>query len=198
MSFKVKIVSEKELEKVYHFLYLTYVKEMKWSFDKNNPSGLRVEGKDVKKLMDDFQTYSTWFGLYLNNDIVGCVRILQPKNNLLELENYTSINLKKENKREINRLAFRQDVLNSPGPVILLKELFSFINETDTEWIFATLPSGNMLSLACNLGFEKYSDIKFKYSNNDLQSVNLIYLNRSSNKFNQLIGVCNEILSSSG
>lgn len=73
-------------------LYSVYIEQGKWKFSLDNPSKIRVEIKNEKKLLLDKFTYtSKWFGIFDEGGLIGCTRLHgTDESGKYEIEGYES------------------------------------------------------------------------------------------------------------
>ena len=71
-------------------LHKVYSEEAVWKFSVENPSQLKAEMRNNKRvLVDRFTEYAVWFGAFDESQLVGCVRLtFSDEKNKLEVESY--------------------------------------------------------------------------------------------------------------
>ncbi|MFN8770669.1 MAG: PAS domain-containing protein [Neisseriaceae bacterium] len=81
ISIVTRVLSSKdEIENACALLYDTYIKNTKYKIIPNNPSGLKIEIRNTRKiLVDNFTDSSIWFGAFDGNMLIGCARIYKPE-----------------------------------------------------------------------------------------------------------------------
>jgi hypothetical protein len=189
-----------ELQAFQALLHDVYVATLGWAFDPQNPSGLRVETtKEGQKLLrDNFESQGTVFGVLDGPRLVGGIRLLKPREGLLELEHYhrlpapfTGQNLKKY---EVNRMVVLPEYQQTTAAVLLLQGVAEFLTNRDCEVLFASLTEPEPAGLCTRLGFTPSESQKFKYSSRDLHPVRLHHLDcRIAGALETIVGMCERL-----
>lgn len=112
----VKILTSKsDVDLACELLYKVYIEELNWGFEADNPSRIRIDVKNNKKLLiDRFTNQATWFGAFVDKTLVGCVRLCgRDENNKLEVEAYPNSSVivgyfAGSNSLEVSRFAIKQ------------------------------------------------------------------------------------------
>ncbi len=88
----IKQLDKHEVDSASTLLYDVYVDNMEWGFSPNNPSHLRVETQNNKKILVDKLTETAiWFGAFDSQVLVGCIRLSRvDEYNKFDLEYYPS------------------------------------------------------------------------------------------------------------
>ena len=86
--------NSREINSARKLLYSVYIKEMKWTFHPQNPTGFNVKQliNGEKMLCDVFDSDALWVGAFKDEELAGTARILTRRNKLgkLDLELYDS------------------------------------------------------------------------------------------------------------
>lgn len=165
-------------------LYTVHFEEGGWKFAPDNPSQLRVEIKDNRKLLvDRFTDDAIWFGAFDNSKLMGCARLtFIDENNELEMEAYKSSAviqqyLPKDKSRcaEIARCAILQSK-NSLGIRIsdLFLAAFRYCEENEYS-ICAASHNVYIISLFKKIGYPLKKECAFRYEEQDLAPVNFYF-----------------------
>ncbi len=87
-----KLESDKLIEDACALLHEIYINQLGWYFLPDNPSYIRVEIRNNRRiLVDRFTNTSVWFGAFDSSTLIGCARLVfADKNNKLEIEGYKS------------------------------------------------------------------------------------------------------------
>ncbi len=177
MQFKI-LRQQQEIEQAQSLLYQVYIEEMGWTPDIDNPSELRIRiYKNQCYLVDKYDAYANWFGVYLESELIACWRLCPPINGKFELEEYNSIPafLHQSKSLEINRLALRSDYRRSHNVLFhLASNTMSEVVEK-FDYTFAATQFPNPGTLYLRLGATKVESSSFKYSIKDDQKVSLLY-----------------------
>jgi len=169
----------KEVLEAKALLYKVYIEEGKWSFPKNNLSGIRVAyHNDTPYLEDNFASVSTWLGLYLNDKLIICIRVMNRLNKKFEVEHYQVIPsyLKQDPLVEANRLAVHASFRGTILSTIFTESLLEYCISINTS-ILATAPIPGIGYYYMRIaGFKKVDILPFKYNKSEKQSVSLLHL----------------------
>ncbi len=172
------------IEEASALLYDVYIEQQKWHFLPDNPSQLRVEVHNRKRVLVDRYTKSAiWFGAFDNARLVGCVRLLSvDENNQLEIETYLGsqsidsyipVNDKKHS-YEISKLATEKNYVGRGIVKRLLLACFRFCEQNHYP-IFACTHNGYLKSLFKRIEFPIKKEFAFKYEPQDVSAVNFYY-----------------------
>lgn len=167
-------------------IYKVYIEEGKWNIPKSNLSGIRVAYHNNQPYLEDnFSEVSSWLGLYMNNQLIICIRVMDRLNGKFEVEHYQSIpkHLKQETLMvESNRLAvhsfYRGTIMNSIFTAFLHEY---WISRNTSVLVTAPVPGvGNYYMKIA--GFKKIDVPSFKYNQSEKETVSLLYLDLESAK----------------
>jgi len=163
-------------------LYKVYIEECQWEFPKDNLSGIRVEQhKGQAYLEDDFSEVSEWLGLYFNNQLIACVRLLDRLNDKFEVEHYQAIPnyLKKETLTvECNRLAVPSLYQGTGVGITLSAFIVKHLLKRKTKSLLATAPIPGLGNYYMRvLGLKPVDMPAFKYNDDEKEFVHLLHLN---------------------
>ncbi len=181
---EVRIISSKlEIEQACALLYQVYIEKIKWNFKGDNPSNIRVEISDNKKILIDRFTYnSTWFGVFENNKILACMNVRGvDENNKLELEAYKSseivhqyIPLKKDKCVELSKYAILPGHASDGLVKSLFIEVLSFCEQSGFSIVGCT--HNNFLkNFFLKINFPLLRQSAFKYEDSDVEAVNFYF-----------------------
>lgn len=119
------IIDLPQLDDARALLYRVYHEEQGWSPPAENPSQQAIVrlGPGSFGLADRFDYSATWLGLVHEEQIVGCVRLIDRTDHpALELEGYFSLphRLSREHLIEVNRLAILPRYRRTPAALLLI------------------------------------------------------------------------------
>ena len=164
-------------------LHKVYSEEAVWKFSTENPSQLRAEIRDNKRvLVDRFTENAVWFGAFDESQLVGCVRLtFADENNKLEVEGYknsTPINgylpTDKSHCVEMSRAA----ILKSHNGLGLLRDLFlvAFQYCQNNQYSVLCFPSNRYIIAVCTqIGWPLKMEYVFKYEEQDPAPVSFYF-----------------------
>jgi PAS domain S-box-containing protein len=186
------LVNNNEIEDASALLHDIYIEHMKWKFLPDNPSRLRVEVKNNRKLLiDRFTNIATWFGAFDGEQLVGCIRLCGlDENNKFEVEGYPSSQvihqyLPRENCLEMGKMVVKveyqgQKILHSLYLVSL-----EFCKQKHYS-VFGCAHNPFVKSLFHKIKLLPQIEQAFKYELDD-PLVNFYFLHHTSSKFNTII-----------
>ncbi len=190
-----KLESPELIEDACALLYKVYHEEMIWNFSPDNPSQLRVELKNNKKiLVDRFTDKAVWVGAFDGPQLVGCTRLtFSDENNQLEMEGYkNSVVIQKHLPADKSRCAesSRTAVLKSHNGLGIVRKLFltAFQCCENNQYSFCAAASnahitGVLTRMGCPLKIEH----AFKYEDQDPTPVNFYYSDYEKLEVKQMI-----------
>ncbi|MCA9507290.1 MAG: PAS domain-containing sensor histidine kinase, partial [Myxococcales bacterium] len=178
-----RLTTREEIESACNLLYHVYIERMAWKFLPDNPSHLRIEERNGKKLLlDRFVDISTWFGVFENSQIVSCIRIQGvDSDNKLELEGYEDSKVlhaflpqNKDKCYELTKFAILPQYI-TPGIIKnLFLEVFRYCYEKGFSLSCCT--HNNFLKkFYQRIGYPLTMEHAFKYEPDDPLAVNHYY-----------------------
>ncbi|HMT03571.1 MAG TPA: GNAT family N-acetyltransferase, partial [Burkholderiales bacterium] len=193
---KVKILNTPELiEDACALLYEVYIEECSWKFKIDNPSQLRIEVKNNRKLLKDrFTDYATWFGAFDEDELIGCGRLCGvDKQNKLEVEKYKSSKVinkylpqNKDYCFEITRVAVRKKYAGRGAVKRLFLALFKYCEANHCSIIACTF-NGYLKYLFKKIEFPLLIENAFKYETHDLNPVNFYFAEYEKSEIKYMI-----------
>ena len=201
-----KLERDAEIAEAKALLYRIYIQEMAWQFEASNPSGIRIEQDPSgrKILTDDLESFATWFGAFKGDDLIGCLRLVRPKESKLEFELYKkhfpdTKNSQRNFWRELNRFAVEKEERSSVAPVCLIREAGLECANQQVQKLFVAVSFPQPFELCRQLGFEATDNLAFKYAEGDPNFVKLMILQSDKQgALESMISVCDQILETSG
>jgi hypothetical protein len=192
------LISPNEVDLARKLIYQDYFINRKW-FPTNNLSGVRIEQIESGKIfVDDYDDVATWFGAFLDGEIIGCCRLCRRINGTFELERYhylpeyISQDLRAN---ELNRYATHQNFTDSP---VIFPRLIKLVVEYSLESeisIFSTTGI-NSVTRHTDIGFEQCDVPAFKFSDSDGDFVHLVFMSNDIKKKKEIIRRCVSIIES--
>jgi len=192
------LTSLNEINLARKLIYQDYFIGRNW-FPTNNLSGLRIEKTENEKIfVDDYDNVATWFGVFHDDEIIGCCRLCKRINGKFELERYHYLPeyIRQDlHANEFNRYATHQNFTDSP---VIFFQLIKFMAEYSLESessIFSTTGI-NSITRYTDVGFEKCDVPKFKFSDSDSNFVHLVFMPNDYKKKKESIRRCVSIIES--
>lgn len=177
-------------------LYRVYHEEQRWSPPPDNPSGQRTERLSSGQMgfVDRYDRACTWIGLVCNDRVVGCVRLIDQRDNdcRLELENYFtlpgSLLQSAGELLEVNRLALAPEHRGGPGLLMITREVLSIVQGTGKSLITAGTPP--IARYAVRYVGMADTGLRFTYHPDDPEQVSVLLLTNHGVKLgNRLKGI---------
>lgn len=189
-----KILSGQQIEDACALLYEVYIEHNQWQFAQDNPSHLKVEIKNNRKiLIDRFTHNALWFGGFDNGILVGCVRLCGVDTyGKFEVESYPDSCIihkyltEKQACVEIGKLAVKVGYQGRKVVNRLLLMVFKYCSTQKFSVITCT-HNGFLKSLYNRIGYAPTMEHAFKYEAHDPLPVNFYYVNYESGKINTII-----------
>lgn len=192
------LTTSSEINLARKLIYQDYFVGRNW-FPKNNPSGLRIERVENDKIFaDDYDKIATWFGAFLESEIIGCCRLSKRINGKFELERYHYLPeyiRQDPYASEFNRYATHRKLINNP---VFFFQVIKFVVEYSLEKelsIFSTTGI-NSITRYTDVGFEQCDAPTFKFSDSDSNSVHLVFMPNDSKRKRDIIERCISIIES--
>jgi hypothetical protein len=195
-----RIIRGDEIEWACHLLHDVYFKEMKWDPPEGNPSALKAIPMGPKIGLTDLYTQSSmWFGAFDGAELVGCIRLLQPVEGRLEVENYRKVPLsyqaQQSRTREVNRLALRENYRSGLAIVHLIREVIKCAKLEKIEYVVTAVSMPEPAGLIKKLGFVDAGIPEFKYAAGDARAVNLYALDcRNGATVEKILTLCDGLI----
>jgi hypothetical protein len=169
------LASTAEKIEAFTLLFSCYVNDQKWSPEANNPSSFRVDRMNgLNVLVDKFDSRSKWVGVYHEDEIVACCRILTPDPSGLEFNLYSKTHIPDlQNYVELNRFAVRAGFENTVAIPLLIKFSFSTCLTLKALKIITTMSYPYPAQFASKVGFKEIEGSNFKYSARDNRDVSI-------------------------
>ena len=175
------LVDGEDVEEAQALLHDVYILEQGWKPLPYNPSRVRVEVRNGRRLLTDrFSREAHWFGAFHGRDLVGCFRVLTNPN--LELSQYIDLPpfLANSLATELNRLAIRPDWRQHQLVMpILLQVAFEHSFKLG-HVVFVTAPRHGPAELFSRLGLKSGIVPPFRYNHVEGELVELLYFDSSS------------------
>jgi hypothetical protein len=203
-NFKIQILEDQaDISKAQQLIFQTYVQGQNWHIPNDNLSGIHVHtnfnGETI--LMDDYDKFSIWAGIFYNKKLIACGRIVNRDNNgLLEIERYPiSDKLRSKicisslaNLVELNRSAIHQDYRNTIAWPSLLNFAFEYCEKMGLSAI-ATTAYDKVKQFHSAIGFKVIEGESFKYHSNDESSVDVYFADFSRGDICKIIKTLDQI-----
>ena len=187
--------NSKLVEDACALLYRVLVEQDNWNFSPDNPSQLRVEIKNNRRLLvDRFTDNAVWFGAFDDSNLVGCIRVtFIDENNKLEVEGYNNSHVIQEylplDKSQCVELT-RVTVLYNYNNIGVLKPLFltafKYCDENKYS-IFCASSNRYLIKLFKDIGFPLKMEMAFKYEAKDPNLVNFYFSDYNKSEVNNMI-----------
>jgi hypothetical protein len=195
MSFQVRnLIKAEEIDRAEELLYKVYIQNLNWKFDPKNPSGIKVVTKNnVPYLTDNFRSHGYWMGVFNEEKLVACARLLGEKNGKLEMEHYRSLPeflQGQHNNVELNRVTVDQAYMNTSAFLALIQAVVQYLQNTQYKHMIASVNFPEPGGLCLKLGMSRLNSF-FKYSDQDAYEVDVVYLKLEDKE--QLIKIDNLI-----
>jgi RimJ/RimL family protein N-acetyltransferase len=166
-----------------------------WEFSPNNPSQIRIEIRNNRKvLIDRFTDNAIWFGAFDESKIIGCTRLTFPdENNKLEIEGYKNSSvIQKYLPRDKSHCveSTRSRVLKSYSGLGVIWQLLlaAFQYCEDNRYsLCATTNNEPMIAILKKLGFPLKLASAFKYEEHDPSPVNFYFADYSKSEIKNII-----------
>lgn len=188
------LTSKSDIDKACALLHEVYIEELKWNFESDNPSHIRIEVKNNKKvLVDRFTNQAIWFGAFLDKNLVGCARLCaRDKNGKFEVEAYpTSIIISKylneSNCLEVSKFAVKNSYQQK---LFLTKYIFFNIFKycQKNNYSLIALTHNRYLKFFFEqINFPLKIAEAFKYEVSDPSSVNFYYASVNNGEISNMI-----------
>ncbi len=191
----VKILNSPELiEDACALLHEVYIEECLWKFKIDNPSQLRIEVKNERKLLKDrFTDYATWFGAFDEDRLIACGRLCSSlgENNEFEIESYEGSKVIKHylldrECLEVTRIAVSQDYRGQK----ILNRLYLFAFEYCKKNNFSFFGCANnpyVKSLLKMVKMPLKMENAFKYDELDDLPVNFYFASHKNDEIDNII-----------
>ncbi|MEM9489499.1 MAG: GNAT family N-acyltransferase [Myxococcota bacterium] len=177
------ITSRSHLDAARNLLYRVYCQEQGWYPASNNPSEQHVRSLQSGDhgLVDAYDDVATWIGLFHEQAVVGCVRLIRrPQDNgRLEIENYFDLVRHVEYPHEIvecNRLAIEPSFRRREGMALLHLKFLDLVVSTGESVLIAAMPGTGKLAIEY-MGVTD-TGLSFRYAQDDPEEAH-IYLLRN-------------------
>ncbi len=179
---QVKMLSNaQEIEQACALLYDVYIEQGKWEFSLSNPSKLRVETRNNKKLLiDRFSEKSTWFAAFDKTKMVGCVRLSGlDESGFYEVEGYKSSQiihqyLPRESCLEMGRVAVSLEYKGKKIVNMLYLKAFEYCESYKVD-VFGCANNPFIRSLFKKIVVPLKIEQAFRYEIQDLLPVNFYF-----------------------
>lgn len=191
-----RIIEDKKLiEDACELLYVVHFIQGQWNFSPDNPSEIRVETKNGRKLLvDRFTDKAIWFGTFDGDKLIGCTRLTRPdENNKLEIESYPNSSviqqyLPKDKSFcvESTRTAISQDYTGKGLVRKILLAAFSYCEEHGYS-IAACVSNSYLKSLLQKINYPLKMEHAFKYEDHDPSPVNFYFADYNKQEVKQMI-----------
>jgi len=170
-----------EVEEAQALLHDVYILEQGWKPLPYNPSRVRIEVRNGRRLLvDQLAKGAHWFGAFQRSELVGCFRVLTYPN--LELSRYINLPsfLASSSATELNRLAIRSDWRQHQLVMPMLLQVAFEHALTFGHMVFVTAPLQGPAELFLRLGLKRGTVPPFKYNHVESDLVELLYFDALS------------------
>jgi PAS domain S-box-containing protein len=178
-------------------LYTTYIEFGQWNFNPDNPSHIKIEVKDSRKLLvDRFTHLARWFGIFDDERLIGCFRLCGlDENNKFEIEGYPDSNVihqyltgPRQNFMEMSRITVADTSKASQALSQLYLSAFEYCQKNKFS-VFGGLDLNNsaIKSLFTKVNLSAKVGQAFKYEASDPLPINFYMLNYAQNEYNKII-----------
>ena len=184
------------IEEACSLLYQVYILQKKWQFCAENPSELRIEVRNNKRvLVDRFTDRGIWFGAFDDEKLVGCVRLFSvDENGQLEIETYSSSHpiqsllplQEKDRCYDISKMATKENYVGRGIVKRLLLACFRFCQENQYHALAFT-HNGYLKSLLKKIEFPMKMEQAFKYEPQDTSAVNFYFADYNKSEVNEVL-----------
>ena len=190
-----EILDNKELiEDACALLHTSYIDQGQWQFAPNNPSKMRVETKNGRKLLVDKYTFvSRWFGIFDDDKLIGCARLCGlDENNKYEIEGYEASRivhgfLPRADCMEMGRVAVSMDYRGRRVVNQLYLVVFEYCQKNKFS-VFGCINNPYIKSLFHRVKLLPKMEQAFKYEESDPAPVNFYLVNYKLNEFSDITG----------
>jgi len=171
------LTSAEDIRQAEKLLYDVYVLEQGWRVVPNNPSNIVVKQCEQSKyyyLTDSYSSKADWYGAVKQGVVVGCFRVLPPKER--ELERYFSLppHLMDTKPCELNRLAIGSEYRHSTFITLILKRIAFDHAFSLSHTAYVTAEPPRLSNLYLKLGLTE-TGIRFKYTHDESNMIELLY-----------------------
>lgn len=174
-------------------LYDSYIEQGKWVFSKDNPSEIRIEIKNGRKLLvDKFVETARWFGVFDNGRLIGCARLCgMDRNNKYEVEGYPASQpihefLPRVNCMEMGKVAVSKDYKGKRIINLIYLAAFEYCQRNKFS-VFTCIGNVYIKSLFQRIKLPPKIDQTFKYEETDPTSVSLYLIDYQKGDFDHII-----------
>jgi PAS domain S-box-containing protein len=190
-----RLTDSEQIDEACALLHTIYIEKMQWKFCPDNPSQIRIETRDGKKLLvDKFTQLATWFGVYYEGKMIGCTRVQGiDKNGRLELEGYENtdalhsyFSTRKDKCVELVKFAFLPDYV-TPG---IIRTLFTTVFEYCEKNGYSPLTTTHnsfLKNMFQKIGFPLKVEHAFKYEPHDPLPVNFYFADHAKSEVSHII-----------
>lgn len=160
-------------------IYQTFIEEIGWIPDRDNPSGIQViHQQNDRYFVDAYDQVARWFGTFHRDRLIACWRFCAPLDGKFELEHYHPIPefLKTSRSLEITRLVVHPQYRTRSRVMLHLTQATYQHLCPDYDYTFAAVEFPYPGDLYLKLGAKKLTVPPFKYSPTDRNTVEMIAL----------------------
>ena len=175
------LADEGEVEDAQALLHDVYIVEQGWKPLPYNPSRVRVDVRNGRRLLvDRFAKSAHWFGAFHGRELVGCFRVLTYPN--LELSQYIDLppSLSSSLATELNRLAIRPDWRQHQLVMPMLLQVAFEHSFKLGHVVYVTAPRQGPAELFVRLGLNSGIVPPFRYNHVEGDLVELLYFDSLS------------------
>lgn len=175
---------QEQIENACALLYKTHIEQAKWRFLEDNPSEIRVETKNGRKiLIDRLTNIAKWFGAFEGEKLVGCFRLCGvDKNGEFEIEKYPIgtvsqyLEINRDKCLDITRVAVDQQYIGRGVTKLLFLKAFEYCIENESS-LFACTHNKYLINFFKKINYPLKQNKAFKYEMLDIEAVNFYYAN---------------------
>lgn len=191
-----RLTASEQIENACALLYEIYIEQKNWQFSADNPSKLRVETRNNKRvLVDRFTEHSIWFGAFDDEKLVGCVRLAGvDENNQLEVEGYPSsqsilhyIPLEEKGRcYDIQKIATKESYVGRGIVKRLFLACFRYCQKNQYH-VLGFTANGYLKTLCKRVSFPLKLEHAFKYEPHDPSPVNFYFADYKKLEVNETL-----------
>lgn len=192
--------TREEIEDACAILYEVYIEKYQWDFCLNNPSKIRIETRNNKKLLvDKYVDKAVWFGVFKEEKLVGCSRVQgKGDENLLAIEEYESSKIIRpfiKGRQACVELAKFAFLSNHVTPGIIKKlflALFRYCEQKGYSPLTCT-SDGFLKFFYKKIEFPMLMEHAFKYEPSDPLAVNFYFADHAKREVLNIINILERV-----
>lgn len=191
------LTNNEQIEDACALLYEVYIEKYQWDFCPDNPSKIKIEIRNNRKLLvDKYINRSVWFGVFENEKLVGCSRVQgKGDQNLLAIEEYESSEIvlpffkgRRDSCVELAKFAFLPNHISAGVVKKLFLALFKYCEQIKCSVLCCTHDSFLKYFFG-RIEFPLKMAQAFKYEPNDSLPVNFYMADHEKNEIANIINI---------